>query len=68
VGILLAYLALVTMSQQHIADKVDLREQTASDYSIVVQDPAPNSLDPDEWRTYFSKFGHVSRMLRLYSN
>jgi hypothetical protein len=60
VGILLTYLALVTMSQQHIADNIDLRDQTASDYSIVVQDPDPTADDPEEWRRYFSPFGHVT--------
>lgn len=60
VGILLTYLALVTMSQQHIADNVDVGEQTASDYSIVVEDPDPEATDPEEWRRYFAPFGHVT--------
>jgi hypothetical protein len=59
VGILLSYLLLVTMMQQHVADNVDLEEHSASDYSIVVGDPNPDSLDPEEWRTYFSQFGRV---------
>jgi hypothetical protein len=35
IAILLGYLVLVTISQQHIADSADLREQTAQDYTIV---------------------------------
>ena len=60
-GILLAYLILVTISQQHIADSVDVREQTSKDYSIVVEDPSRLANDPEEWRTYFSPYGHVSK-------
>ena len=60
IAILLAYLVLVTISQQHIVTNADLRDQTAADYSIVVLDPNPDATDPEEWRTYFSTFGHVS--------
>ena len=59
-GLLLAYLILVTISQQHIADSVDVREQTSKDYSIVVEDPSRLASDAEEWRTYFSPYGHVS--------
>lgn len=29
---------------------------TSTDYSVVVQNPPPDALDPDEWRDFFSQF------------
>ena len=34
----------------------DEDEVTASDYSVLVKNPPPDALDPDEWRDYFSQF------------
>jgi len=34
--------------------------QTASDYSIKVNNPPNDALDPDEWEQFFSKFGKVA--------
>jgi hypothetical protein len=30
-------------------------EQTAQDYSIIVQDPDGHETDPDAWRDFFNK-------------
>lgn len=43
-----------------MAEYVDLQEQTAADYSVVVDAPRGNYLDIEEWRSYFSAFGHVT--------
>ncbi len=33
-----------------VAEELDLEEQTAQDYSIVVNDPSPEVVDPDVWK------------------
>ena len=60
IAILLAYLVLITIAQQHQAESIDAGEPTAQDYSIVVRDPPSDAIDPEEWRTYFSTYGHVT--------
>ena len=35
--------------------RFDENEQTAQDYSILVANPPPDALDPDEWRSFFQK-------------
>jgi len=46
--------------QNKVSNKLDESIQTARDYSILVDDPGPNDTDPEEWRTFFSQFGHVT--------
>ena len=46
--------------QNKIVEEADEAEQTAQDYSIMVQDPDANATSPDEWQQFFSQFGHVS--------
>ncbi len=43
------------------AESIDIAEQTAQDYSIVIMDPNPDATDPKEWHTFFeSRFGCVA--------
>ena len=46
--------------QNKIVEEADEAEQTAQDYSILVQDPDADATNPDEWQQFFSQFGHVS--------
>jgi hypothetical protein len=45
-----AVLAALAVKQNREAEEIDLMEQTAQDYSIEVQDPNPDCVDPDEWK------------------
>lgn len=38
----------------------DEAEQTAADYSVEVENPPVDAINPDEWRTFFQQFGHVT--------
>jgi fructose 1,6-bisphosphatase len=53
IGVLL----LLGRLQDKEAEALDLAEQTAQDYSVVIEDPNPDMVDPDEWkvrpRTFF---------------
>jgi hypothetical protein len=46
--------------QNKIVEEADEAEQTAQDYSVLVQDPDANATSPDEWQQFFHQFGHVS--------
>lgn len=52
--------AIVGMVQNHVSARLDEAMQTASDYSVIVEDPEDNDTDPEEWRKFFSQFGHVT--------
>mmetsp|Transcript_28519 Transcript_28519/g.63650 ORF Transcript_28519/g.63650 Transcript_28519/m.63650 type:complete len:992 (-) Transcript_28519:354-3329(-) len=41
--------------QNKQAEDIDEEEQTAQDYSIVVEDPNPEIVDPDVWKAHFEK-------------
>jgi hypothetical protein len=46
--------------QNKEAEELDLQEQTAQDYSVIIEDPNPECIDPDEWKEFFeSRFGPV---------
>jgi len=46
--------------QNKEAEELDLQEQTAQDYSVMVEDPSPEKTDPDYWRDFFEqRFGKV---------
>eukprot|EP00934_Nitzschia_sp_Nitz4_P005843 Nitzschia sp. Nitz4//scaffold174_size87051//55495//58659//NITZ4_005116-RA/size87051-processed-gene-0.26-mRNA-1//1//CDS//3329538893//5833//frame0 len=36
--------------------RLDEDTLTSTDYSIVVENPPPDAVDPDEWRTFFEQF------------
>ena len=61
---MMVFLAAALLVLGRIQDKesedLDLSEQTAQDYSIIVEDPNPEIVDPDEWKEWFeAKFGPV---------
>jgi hypothetical protein len=58
--VLFAILVALTFYQSKVAEKIDVSEQTAQDYAIIVQDPDKDATDPEKWRAFFSKFGHVT--------
>jgi hypothetical protein len=60
VVVLFAILVALSFYQSKVAEKIDVSEQTAQDYSVIVQDPDKCATDPEEWRAFFSKFGHVT--------
>lgn len=47
-----------------VAEQIDVSQQTAQDYSIVVLNPDPNLFDPDEYQKFFSKYGEVVQVKR----
>ncbi len=48
---------------------IDVAEQTAQDYSVVVKDPNPDATDPEEWRAFFeSHFGPVAYVTVALNN
>ncbi|CAM9544582.1 unnamed protein product [Ectocarpus sp. 12 AP-2014] len=58
---LFVVLLCVGQLQNLWAKKLDLAEQTAEDYSILVEDPNPRDTRPGTWRKFFqSRFGHVT--------
>ncbi|KAG5187159.1 hypothetical protein JKP88DRAFT_288252 [Tribonema minus] len=61
-------LSLLGLHQEAEAERMDVSEQTAQDYSIIVQDPDKDATDPAEWREFFSKFGHVSYVTVALNN
>jgi len=57
---LLGGLFLLARLQSAIVEEADEAEQTAQDYSVMVEDPDADATNPDEWNAFFSQFGHVS--------
>jgi hypothetical protein len=57
--ILTALLFLSKYLESLMKKELDEIIQTAQDYSIYVDDPDPDSNNPDEWFEYFSKYGTV---------
>lgn len=53
-------LFLMTKIQDNHAEAIDEDNQTSQDYSVVVQDPSPEDIEPEKWRAYFARFGHVT--------
>lgn len=58
--ILFAFLGAFAVVERRMATVLDLAAQTAEDYSVAVLDPGPGDTDPEEWRTFFSQWGHVT--------
>ena len=48
-------LFLLAKYQNKIVEEADEAEQTAQDYSIMVQDPDADATNPDEWQQFFSQ-------------
>ena len=47
---------------------MDEAEQTTSDYAVTVRNPPTDARDPNEWKTYFEQFGHVTTITIALSN
>ena len=62
--------ANLVMGWQHwkIEVAADEAEQTAQDYSVMVNDPDADAVDPDEWQKFFSQFGHVAYVTVALTN
>ncbi len=39
--------------QDKEAEALDEAEQTAQDYSVIIEDPDPKKLDPKEWKVTY---------------
>jgi hypothetical protein len=57
---LFLFLFIITYVQLRLAEDMDVAEQTAQDYSILVDDPEGEDDDPEEWRHFFGQYGKVS--------
>ncbi|KAJ1426722.1 hypothetical protein B484DRAFT_397468 [Ochromonadaceae sp. CCMP2298] len=57
--IVLAAILGSTLIDSRIEEQLDVRLQTAQDYSVVVTDPDADADNPDEWYEFFSRFGKV---------
>jgi hypothetical protein len=51
-----------------ILNKIDAENQTAADYSVVVDDPDDDAYDPDEWRAYAAVYGEVLAVSVMLDN
>jgi len=59
IAVIAIALVVVSMREEKESDKIDVSEQTAQDYSIIVEDPDQDAIDPDEWRDFFGQWGKV---------
>ena len=50
----------ISQKQDKMQVIFDEDEQTAQDYSIHVHNPLSDGIDPEEYNTFFSQFGHVT--------
>jgi hypothetical protein len=53
-------LGMLAYLQNKVSADLDESVQTAQDYAIVVDDPGPDDMNPDEWQEFFQQFGHVT--------
>jgi len=53
---LFLFLFIITCVQNKLAEDMDVAEQTAQDYSILVDDPDAENDDPEEWRHFFGQY------------
>jgi hypothetical protein len=51
-----------------ILEKIDADNQTACDYSVVINDPDADAYDPDEWRDYAQEYGEVLAVSVMLDN
>jgi len=68
-------LGFLAYYQNKEAEELDEAEQTAQDYSVIVEDPNPEVINPDEWKKFFEQHGAVfmvtvclnnGKMLKLF--
>lgn len=48
-------IVILTLHLKHQEVLFDEKQQTAQDYSIKINDPPPDALDPKDWRKYFDE-------------
>lgn len=53
VGLVLLGVFALSRYLKHMEVRMDEDEQTAQDYSVVIQNPPPDATDPQEWKQYF---------------
>jgi hypothetical protein len=54
--------------ERNIETRLDDAVQTATDYSVIVENPPANEDNPMTWYTYFSKYGDVQYITILRQN
>jgi hypothetical protein len=57
--VLVAAILSLKFVEKEVEETLDKAIQSSQDYSIVVKDPDPDAVDPDEWYKFFSRFGVV---------
>eukprot|EP00586_Coscinodiscus_wailesii_P003443 CAMPEP_0172485718 /NCGR_PEP_ID=MMETSP1066-20121228/13867_1 /TAXON_ID=671091 /ORGANISM="Coscinodiscus wailesii, Strain CCMP2513" /LENGTH=987 /DNA_ID=CAMNT_0013251149 /DNA_START=47 /DNA_END=3010 /DNA_ORIENTATION=- len=62
ISLLFIFVSLVIMAyfQRKKETQFDLIQQTASDYSVEVENPPKDASDLEEWKDFFSQFGAVA--------
>eukprot|EP00587_Corethron_hystrix_P000893 CAMPEP_0113301106 /NCGR_PEP_ID=MMETSP0010_2-20120614/2474_1 /TAXON_ID=216773 ORGANISM="Corethron hystrix, Strain 308" /NCGR_SAMPLE_ID=MMETSP0010_2 /ASSEMBLY_ACC=CAM_ASM_000155 /LENGTH=1064 /DNA_ID=CAMNT_0000154675 /DNA_START=1736 /DNA_END=4930 /DNA_ORIENTATION=+ /assembly_acc=CAM_ASM_000155 len=50
----------ISKSQDKHLEEMDMNEQTTQDYSVMVSNPPRDAYDPEEWKFFFEKWGHVT--------
>ena len=45
--------------------RFDEDNSTPSDYTVVVQNPPPDALEPDDWRDFFNQFSDTNKGVTL---
>lgn len=53
--------------ENELLEQLDEAVQTLQDYSVVVNNPPPDAINPDDWRDFFSRFGTV-RLITVAKN
>jgi hypothetical protein len=46
--------------QKEEIERIDVAQQTTQDYAVVITNPPPNVLDPQEYYNHFSRFGDIA--------
>jgi len=59
VAFLLVSVTALGYHQRRLELQYDEAVLTASDFSVVVQNPPDDAVDPEEWKTFFAQFGEV---------
>ena len=62
------FVVIMRLSLKRTMVKLDESQQTAQDYSVVVEDPDEDAVDPNEWYSYFSQFGEVAAITVAINN
>jgi hypothetical protein len=62
------FVVIMRLSLERTMVNLDESLQTAQDYSVVVEDPNEDAVDPNEWYSYFSQFGEVAAITVAINN